>query len=91
VTLRDPAMLECRQVVEVVSDFLGGAMTPEDRARLEQHLLVCPPCTLHIAQMRATIEHIAALRREPVPAEVAPALVSAFRQWAKKRAGDDDA
>ena len=90
-TLRDPALLECKEVVEVVSDFLGGAMTAEDRARLEQHLLVCPPCTLHVAQVRATIKHIAALRAERVPPEVGPALVNAFRQWAKKRAGDDDA
>jgi anti-sigma factor (TIGR02949 family) len=89
-TLRDPALLECREVVEVVSDFLDGAMTAEDRARLEQHLLVCPPCTLHVAQVRATIEHIAALRGEQVPAEVGPALVSAFRHWAK-RARDEDA
>ncbi len=86
-TLRDPALLECREVVEVVSDFLSGAMTAEDRARLEQHLLVCPPCTLHVAQVRATIEHIAALRAEQVPAEVGPTLVNAFRQWAKKTSG----
>jgi hypothetical protein len=30
-TLRDPTLLECREVVEVVSDFLSGAMTAEDR------------------------------------------------------------
>jgi anti-sigma factor RsiW len=91
VTLRDPALLECREVVEVVSDFLSGALTPEDRARLEQHLLVCPPCTLHVAQVRATLEHLAELRTEHMPAEVGPALVDLFRRWAKKRAGDDDA
>jgi anti-sigma factor RsiW len=90
-TLRDPALIECREVVEVVSDFLGGATTAEDRAWLEQHLLVCPPCTLHVAQVRATIAHIAALRAEQVPAEVGPALVSAFRHWATKQADDDDA
>jgi hypothetical protein len=90
VTVRDPAMLQCREVVEVVSDFLGGAMAAEDRARLEQHLLVCPPCTLHVAQVRSTLEHIAELRADQA-AEVGPALVDLFRHWAKKRAGDDDA
>ena len=90
-TLRDPSLLECREVVEVVSDFLGGVLTAEDRGRLEQHLLVCPPCTLHVAQVRATIAHVAALRTEETPAEAGPALVDLFRQWAKKRAGDENA
>ncbi len=90
-TLRDPALLECREVVEVVSDFLSGALTAEDRARLEQHLLVCPPCTLHIAQVRATVEYLAELGTDRVAVEVGPALVDLFRHWAKKRAGDEDA
>ena len=33
VTVRDPARLECKEVVELVSDFLGEAMAPDDRAR----------------------------------------------------------
>jgi hypothetical protein len=86
VTVRDPAMLECKEVVEVVTDFLGDAMGPEDRARLEQHLLVCLPCTLHVAQVKSTIEHVAELRRDRAPVEVSPALVDLFRQWKQKRA-----
>jgi anti-sigma factor RsiW len=91
VTVRDPARLECKEVVELVSDFLGDAMAPDDRARLEQHLLVCPPCTLHVAQVRSTIEYVAELREDGAPAEVGPALVELFRQWTQKRADDGDA
>ena len=93
VTVRDPAMIECRQVVELVTEFLGDAMAPDDRARLEQHLLVCPPCTQHLAQVKATIAHVAGLRASPEGAAIAPvpsALVDLFRGWAKKRAGSDD-
>jgi anti-sigma factor RsiW len=92
VTVRDPASLECKEVVELVTEFLGAAMAPEERARLEQHLLVCPPCTLHVAQVRATIEHLAELRTAQPrgAAHVHPALVDLFRQWKQKRAGDDD-
>lgn len=89
-TASDPTRLECKEVVELVTEFLGGAMLPEDRARLEQHLLVCPPCTLHVGQVRSTIGHLADLRANRTPAEVGPALVDLFRQW-KKRARDDDA
>jgi hypothetical protein len=90
VTVRDPSRLECKEVVELVTEFLGDAMLPEERARLEQHLLVCPPCTLHIAQVRATLGHLAELRDPVAPAQVGPAIVDLFRQW-KKRSGDEDA
>lgn len=87
-TVRDPSKLECREVVQLVSEFLGDAMLAEERARLEQHLLVCPPCTLHVGQMRATVELLAELRKPQAPAHVAPALVDIFRRW-KGRADDD--
>ena len=90
-TVRDPSRLECREVVELVTEFLGAALAPIDRARLEQHLLVCPPCTLHVAQVRATIERIAELGAPQAPVEVGPALISLFREWKHKRADDDDA
>ena len=88
-TVRDLAVLECKEVVEVVTEFLGSALAPVDRARLEQHLLVCPPCTLHVAQVRSTIAHIATLRANDAPVDASPALVDLFRQWRKKRTGDD--
>jgi hypothetical protein len=83
VSVRDAARLECKEVVELVTELLGDSMAPEDRARLEQHLLVCPPCTLHIAQVRSTIAHLAALRDDK-PAAVGQALVDLFRQWKKR-------
>jgi anti-sigma factor RsiW len=91
VTVRDPASLECRDVVELVTEFLGGTMAPDDRARLEQHLLVCPPCTLHVGQMRSTLERLAELRAAPTSAEVRPAAVDLFRQWKQQRERDEDA
>ena len=89
-TVRDPAVLECKEVVELVSEFLGSALAPVDRARLEQHLLVCPPCTRHVAQVRATIAYVAKLGTSDAPVDVSPPLVDLFRQWKKKRTGDDD-
>jgi len=90
VTVRDPARLECREVVELVTDFLGDAMAPDDRARLEQHLLVCPGCTLHVGQVRSTIEYVAELREDGAPTEVGATLVDLFQQWTQKRADDGD-
>ena len=81
-TLRDPALLTCQEVVEHVTELLEGALPPEDRVRLEQHLLVCPPCTLHLAQLKSSISLTGQLLRgaEPAPANA----IDVFRRWKSK-------
>jgi len=87
--VRDPEYLVCREVVEFVSDFLSSAMAPDDHARLEQHLLVCPPCAEHVNQVRSTIAQLGTLRRYTPPAPARPALVELFRKWKQERDGDE--
>jgi anti-sigma factor RsiW len=83
VTALRPEGFVCKDVVEVVSEYLDGAMTPVERARLEQHLLVCPPCSVHVDQMRSTIDQIAKLRAgDP---DAGPALVELFREWKREQ------
>ena len=81
----DASMIACREVVELVTELLGDGLAPEKRIAVEQHLLVCPPCTSHVAQMRATIAAAASLRATP-SAPSATAL-DVFRQWKKARGG----
>ena len=76
-----PTALTCKEVVELVTELLDDAMSPDDRARLEQHLLVCPPCTLHIRQVRSTIDIAGGLRAPAVPAA---SIVELFRAWKPK-------
>jgi anti-sigma factor RsiW len=76
-TVRDPATLTCRELVELLTDLLSDALPAEDRARLEQHLLVCPPCTLHLSQLKTSIALTAELRQSAEPAPV----VELFRRW----------
>jgi hypothetical protein len=81
---RDSTTLTCKEVVELVTEFLADSMSPEERVRLEQHLLVCPPCTLHVGQVRATIGYAALLRSEPPAGEVNRELIERFRKWSQK-------
>ena len=48
--------LLCVEFVEVVTDYLEGALSARDRARLEAHLTACDGCTRYLAQIRTTIE-----------------------------------
>jgi anti-sigma factor RsiW len=72
--------LSCRELVELVTDYLEGAMAPEERARFDAHLAGCPGCDRYLEQMRTTIELAAAsaeLERRPGVS----GLLEAFRGW----------
>ena len=73
--------LSCREVVEILGDYLDGAMPPEDRARLEQHLADCEGCTAYLKQLRTTIRLSGRLSEEAVPSEAMAPLLEAFRAW----------
>lgn len=42
--------LTCREMVELVIEYLEGAMPLRERAIFEAHLAVCPGCTAYFAQ-----------------------------------------
>jgi len=78
----NPDLIElvCKDVVELVTGYLDRTLPVEDRIRLEQHLLTCPPCTAYLAQMRTTIELASDVGRAPTE-EVGAELVALFRRW----------
>jgi len=80
----DAATLTCKDVVELVTEFLGDTLDPAERVRIEQHLLVCPPCTLHLSQMRATIEFSSMLRSDSATIEPNQELVARLRERSRK-------
>jgi anti-sigma factor RsiW len=78
-----PGGISCREVVEIVTDYLEGALPADDLARLETHLAACDPCRVYIEQIRTTQRVAAAAEAE---AELArrpdrDALLAAFREF----------
>lgn len=73
--------LTCKEVVEIVTDYLEGALSPEDRARFDQHLAGCDGCTSYVEQMRETIRLSGMLTEEQVPVAQRERLRQAFRDW----------
>jgi predicted anti-sigma-YlaC factor YlaD len=73
--------LTCKEVVEIVSDYLEGALSPDDRARFEEHLAVCDGCTNYVEQMRETIRLSGMLTEEQIPVAQREHLRQAFRDW----------
>ena len=73
--------LSCQELVELVTDYLEGALPAEQRARFEAHLEPCRGCTEYVEQMRATIELVGRLTPEDVSSEAEAALLGVFRDW----------
>ena len=73
--------LTCREVVEVITDYLEGAMGGPDRARFEHHLEECTGCTAVLAQFRATIEATGLLTESAVTADQREAMREVLRRW----------
>jgi anti-sigma factor RsiW len=78
--------LTCREMVELVTEYLEGAMGPRERTIFEAHLAVCPGCTAYLEQMRATVSLVGKLTEEHISPEAERDLLEAFRSW-KKEAG----
>ena len=73
--------LTCKEVVEIVSDYLEGVLSPDDRERFDAHLSMCDGCTFYVEQMRETIRLTGMLTEEQVPVEQRERLRQAFRDW----------
>lgn len=73
--------LTCHEVVELITDYLEDALTPEDRRRVEEHLAGCDGCTKYLEQMRETIRLTGKLSEEQIPEEQKRKLLDAFRTW----------
>jgi anti-sigma factor RsiW len=73
--------LVCQQAVELVTDYLEGALRGRDRRRFERHLAGCPHCTEYFAQVRATI----AVTGTVVPDDLTPQMrldfIDLYQRW----------
>jgi anti-sigma factor RsiW len=74
------ADLTCKELVELVTDYLEGALPETERRRFDEHLSSCPYCLTYLDQMRQTIRALGRLPEETVSPEVMNALLDAFRR-----------
>jgi anti-sigma factor RsiW len=72
---------ECREMVELVTEYLEGTLAPRRRRRFEAHLSGCPHCTEYLRQMRVTIAATGRLRAESLSEEMRGELMAVYRRW----------
>lgn len=77
----------CQQMVELVTEYLDGAMEPRRRARFEAHLAGCDGCSNYLEQFRTTVAVVGRIDVADIPESVMNEFVAAFRTWADDRGG----
>jgi anti-sigma factor RsiW len=75
--------LACIEEVELITDYLEGALPDPQRRRLETHLQTCPGCTEYVEQMRTVAGSLGGLREETLPRELRDALIASLRDLRK--------
>jgi anti-sigma factor RsiW len=73
--------LSCQELVELVTDYLEGALPPADHVRFEAHLADCEGCANYLLQLRTTVAAVGALREEHLDPEARDALLGLFRDF----------
>lgn len=73
--------LVCQEVVEMVTDYLEGALSRAERRRFEAHLAGCEHCEEYLKQMHATIRLTGRLRSEDLTPEMREEFTALYRRW----------
>jgi predicted anti-sigma-YlaC factor YlaD len=73
--------LACQELVEIVSDYLEGALPEADRERFEAHLEICEGCRRYLDQMRTTIRVVGTLTEDDLDPGARDQLLQLFREW----------
>ena len=71
--------ISCQELVELVTDYFDGAMSPDEAALFEQHLNFCDGCDWYVEQMRTTIATVGRVDDAVVPPAMRDRLLAAFR------------
>ena len=73
--------LSCQELVELVTSYLEGALSPGEHDSFVHHVEGCTGCREYLAQMRATIELTGTLTPADLSPDAEAKLLETFRDW----------
>lgn len=75
----------CRDLVELITDYLDRALAPAVQSAVEEHLRACEGCAGYVDQVRATVAVLGATPPPPLDPAFCARLLAAFRTWSGPR------
>ena len=83
---RPTADLACRELVQLVTDYLEDVLPPAERDRFERHVAACRGCAAYLRQMRDLVRLSGRVPAESIRPDPPPELLRAFASWKAQRA-----
>ena len=74
----NPRDIACRELVELLTDYLEGVLTPDEVAAVDAHLADCEGCHTYLDQMRTTIDALGSVPVETLSDQACATLLDAF-------------
>jgi hypothetical protein len=71
--------LECRQIAELLGEYLEGTLSKRTTELLEWHIEGCAPCVAFVNTYRGTVNATRALRDMTIPVELKHRLLAVLR------------
>ena len=76
-----PSELTCKELVELITDYLEDVLPADERTRFELHVCSCTGCRAYLSQIRALVRASGRLTEEDLPATMRDEVLHAFREW----------
>lgn len=80
-----PSEIECRQIAELLADYLDGTLPKRTVELIEWHIDGCTPCVAFVNTYRGTIRATGSLREVEVPTELKKRLLAVLRATKTER------
>ena len=83
-------VLSCREIVELVTDYLEGDLDADTSTALEAHLDLCPGCARYVEQIRETVTTLGDVSSDNLSTEAQEGLLEAFRDFRRPMTDQPD-
>jgi len=71
--------IRCVELVELVTEWMEGELDDHTCGYVEEHLVICAPCSAYVAQIRQAIDAMRGLDVEAPPPVARDELLRHFR------------
>ena len=74
-----PRDVACQELVELLTDYLEGTLTPDEVAAVDRHLALCDGCQVYLDQLRLTIDAMGTVPVQSLSDDAVDDLLTTFR------------
>jgi anti-sigma factor RsiW len=78
-------MLSCKEITQLVTEYVEGALSLRDRLRFQLHIGMCRYCRAYLRQMKLTAKTLGYLPEAELPPDVEDELLRRFESWKASR------